>query len=103
MLTSLYRYIYCSRPGTPVGCDDAVRVSAADRHGGLGELHGPLYLGATSDQMSLGAVQLTQTSMPIGGTDTNCVIAAHRGAWSSAMFRDIEDLDLDVFRDPTTR
>lgn len=53
----------------------------------------PLYLGATSEQMSLGAVQLTQTSMPIGSTDTNCVIAAHRGAWSSAMFRDIEDLE----------
>ena len=53
----------------------------------------PLYLGATSEQMSLGAVQLTQTSMPIGGADTNCVIAAHRGAWSAAMFRDIEDLE----------
>ena len=33
---------------------------------------------------------LGQTSMPIGGISTNCVIAAHRGWNGKAMFRDVE-------------
>lgn len=52
----------------------------------------PIYLGATQENMSLGAVHLTQTSLPIGGDNTNCVIAAHRGYSRAAMFRDIEKL-----------
>lgn len=36
---------------------------------------------------------MTQTSMPVGGENTNCVIAAHRGGYhGDAMFRDIEIL-----------
>ena len=52
----------------------------------------PLYLGADSENMAKGAAVLGQTSMPIGGRDTNCVIAAHRGYGSAAMFREIERL-----------
>lgn len=52
----------------------------------------PLYIGANTENMSKGAVVLSQTSMPLGGTNTNCVIAAHRGWKGSAMFRDIEML-----------
>lgn len=54
----------------------------------------PLYVGATEANMNKGAVVLGQTSMPIGGNNTNCVIAAHRGTYTSAMFRDIENLQL---------
>ena len=54
----------------------------------------PLYVGATEENMNKGAVVLGQTSMPIGGNNTNCVIAAHRGTYTSAMFRDIENLKL---------
>ena len=54
----------------------------------------PLYLGATEENMRLGAVQLTETSLPIGGDNTNCVIAGHRGYYGAAMFRDIEDLEV---------
>lgn len=50
----------------------------------------PLYLGANEENMRLGAAHLSQTSLPIGGENTNCVIAAHRGYAMAAMFRDIE-------------
>lgn len=63
----------------------------------------PLYVGATVDNMNKGASVLGQTSMPIGGLNTNCVIAAHRGTYTSAMFRDIELLapgDLIVIHNP---
>lgn len=47
------------------------------------ELEMPIYLGASSYNMSLGAAQLGQTSIPIGGINTNSVIAGHRG-WNGA-------------------
>lgn len=50
----------------------------------------PLYLGASRAHMNDGAAVLGQTSMPIGGISTNCVIAAHRGWNGKAMFRDVE-------------
>ena len=50
----------------------------------------PLYLGASRAHMNDGAAVLGQTSMPIGGSSTNCVIAAHRGWKGKAMFRDVE-------------
>lgn len=52
----------------------------------------PLYIGANTDNMAKGAVVLSQTSMPLGGENTNCVIAAHRGYRGAAMFREIERL-----------
>ena len=52
----------------------------------------PLLLGASMDNLSKGAAVLSETSMPIGGTDTNCVIAGHRGWKGSAYFQRIENL-----------
>ena len=49
-----------------------------------------LYLGASRAHMNDGGAVLGQTSMPIGGNSTNCVIAAHRGWNGKAMFRDVE-------------
>ena len=54
------------------------------------ELELPVYLGASSKNMSRGAVHLSQTSLPIGGENTNSVIAAHRGYKGIPMFREIE-------------
>lgn len=45
----------------------------------------PLYLGATGGHMADGAAHMTQTSLPIGGENTNCVIAGHRG-WKGAAY-----------------
>ena len=50
----------------------------------------PLYLGASRAHMNDGGAVLGQTSMPIGGNSTNCVIAAHRGWNGKAMFLDVE-------------
>lgn len=50
----------------------------------------PLYLGASRAHMNDGGAVLGQTSMPIGGISTNCVIAAHRGWNGKATFRDVE-------------
>ena len=54
----------------------------------------PIYLGATNSNMKLGAVHLTGTSYPIGGMNTNSVIAAHRGYHRTKMFRDIDKIHL---------
>lgn len=53
----------------------------------------PILLGASENNMKLGAVHLTGTSYPIGGIHTNSVIAAHRGYSKAAMFREIEKLE----------
>lgn len=52
----------------------------------------PLYLGADSENMKKGAVILGETSMPLGGENTNVVVAAHRGYQGTPMFREIEML-----------
>ena len=39
----------------------------------------PIFLGATDANMAAGAAVLSQTSVPIGGENTNSVIAGHRG------------------------
>lgn len=54
----------------------------------------PIYLGATKENMKKGAAQLSETSLPIGGPNTNTVIAAHRGMTSKEMFRHIDKLQL---------
>ena len=52
----------------------------------------PIYLGASAENLALGAAHLSQTSLPIGGENTNCVIAGHRGWQGGAYFRDIPRL-----------
>ncbi len=52
----------------------------------------PLYLGASTEHMAKGATVVSGSSAPLGEGSSNCVIAAHRGYSSAAMFRDIEEL-----------
>ena len=52
----------------------------------------PLLLGASTENLEKGAAVMSNTSMPIGGTDTNCVIAGHRGWEGSAYFQYIENM-----------
>lgn len=54
----------------------------------------PIYLGATKENMAKGIVNLGNTSLPIGGHNTNCVLAGHRGYRGAPFFRDIEDLEI---------
>ena len=56
------------------------------------DLKTPIYLGATEQHMANGAAHLSQTSLPIGGMDTNCVIAGHRGYGGASYFRYLDRL-----------
>ena len=54
----------------------------------------PIYLGATDIHLANGAAQLSQTSLPIGGINTNCVLAGHRGWNGASYFRYVPDLKI---------
>lgn len=60
----------------------------------MNNLEMPILLGASRNNMSLGAAQLGQTSMPIGGNNTNCVLAGHRGWNGARYFLDIEQMEI---------
>lgn len=57
------------------------------------DLSMPIYLGATNAHMAAGAAHLSQTSLPIGGRNTNCVLAGHRGWNGAAYFLYLPDLE----------
>ena len=52
----------------------------------------PVYLGASDDHLAAGAAVLGNTSAPIGGDNTNSVIAGHRGWKGADYFRHIDRL-----------
>ena len=56
------------------------------------ELTMPVYLGASDAHLAAGAAVLGNTSAPIGGDSTNCVIAGHRGWKGADYFRHIDKL-----------
>ena len=56
------------------------------------ELTMPVYLGASDDHLAAGTAVLGNTSAPIGGDNTNCVIAGHRGWRGADYFRHIDRL-----------
>ena len=58
------------------------------------ELIMPVYLGASDDHLAAGAAVLGNTSAPIGGDNTNCVIAGHRGWRGADYFRHIDRLQM---------
>ncbi len=56
------------------------------------ELTMPVYLGASDGHLAAGAAVLGNTSAPIGGMSTNCVVAGHRGWYGADYFRHIDRL-----------
>ena len=56
------------------------------------ELTMPVYLGASDTHLAAGAAVLGNTSAPIGGDNTNCVIAGHRGWRGADYFQHIDKL-----------
>lgn len=58
------------------------------------ELTMPVYLGASDVHLAAGAAVLGNTSVPIGGDNTNCVIAGHRGWRGADYFRHIDRLQV---------
>lgn len=66
-------------------------------------LEAPVYLGASEKNLERGGAVLGQTSLPLGGENTNCVIAGHRSFQGAVLFRPIERLlpgDLVFFVNP---
>lgn len=59
------------------------------------ELVMPVYLGASDSHLAAGAAVLGNTSAPIGGVNTNCVIAGHRGWYGADYFRHTDRLQVD--------
>lgn len=57
------------------------------------DLSMPIYLGATKQHMADGAAHMSETSLPIGGNNTNSVIAGHRGWNGAAYFLYIPNLE----------
>ena len=58
------------------------------------ELTMPVYLGASNAHLAAGAAVLGNTSAPIGGDSTNCVIAGHRGWKGADYFQHIDRLQV---------
>lgn len=58
------------------------------------ELTMPLYLGANDENLANGAAVIAQTSVPIGGENSNSVISAHRGWNGYPYFLHIEKLEI---------
>ena len=56
------------------------------------ELTMPVYLGASEAHLAAGAAVLGNTSAPVGGENSNCVIAGHRGWRGADYFRHIDRL-----------
>lgn len=54
----------------------------------------PIYNGADNENMSKGAAYLANTSLPVGGNNTNCVIAAHTRYKGIHMFKRITELEI---------
>lgn len=82
----------CEEPAadlTAYGIDDEIsgvlEIPAMD-------LTMPIYLGASDAHLAAGAAVLGNTSAPIGGDNTNCVIAGHRGWRGADYFRHIDRL-----------
>ena len=54
----------------------------------------PIYNGASTENMAKGAAYLAHTSLPVGGENTNCVIAAHTRYKGIYMFKRITELNV---------
>ena len=52
----------------------------------------PIYLGANSSNMSYGAAHMSATSLPIGGKNTNAVLAGHTGYIGRIFFDNLRNL-----------
>lgn len=53
----------------------------------------PIYFGASYENMAMGAAVLGQTSLPVGGINSNCVIAGHREFKGAPYFKFIDQLE----------
>lgn len=55
----------------------------------------PIYHGVSDDVLQRGIGHLSNSSFPIGGTNTHTALTGHRGLPSSKLFRDLDKLEID--------
>lgn len=53
----------------------------------------PVYLTSSDENLARGAVHMKGTSLPVGGTNTNAVIAGHRGLSGARLFTDLNKME----------
>ena len=59
----------------------------------------PIFHGTSDDVLSRGVGHMEGSSLPVGGTNTHCVMSAHRGLPSAKLFTDLDRLELgDTFQ-----
>ena len=59
----------------------------------------PIYHGTSEDVLSRGVGHMEGSSLPVGGTNTHCIMSAHRGLPSAKLFTDLDRLELgDTFQ-----
>ena len=54
----------------------------------------PIYHTVDANILNMGAGHMPQTSLPVGGENTHCAISAHSGMAGSAMFSELERVQL---------
>lgn len=58
----------------------------------------PVYHGTGEEVLSVGAGHLPESSLPVGGASTHCILTGHRGLPGSRLFTRLDELELgDVF------
>ena len=76
---------------TPDGTMGVIRIPVID-------VDMPIYHGISNQAMTTGAGHMPNTSLPIGGEDTHCVISSHSGLASYRGFTDLPDMQIgDLF------
>lgn len=53
----------------------------------------PIYNGTSQDVLSKGVGHMEQSSYPLGGESTHCVLTGHRGLPSAVLFTDLDKLE----------
>ena len=54
----------------------------------------PIYNGTSQDVLSKGVGHMGQSSYPLGGESTHCVLTGHRGLPSAVLFTDLDKLEI---------
>ena len=58
------------------------------------EVHLPIYHGTTKEVLNEAVGHVQGSSLPIGGGDTHCLLAAHRGIPEAELFLNLDELNI---------
>lgn len=95
-------YAPFSNPEAVSGYEDTLNISGTGIMGYITipsiQVQLPIYHGTSEEVLNVAAGHLQGSSLPVGGTNTHCVISAHRGLPSARLFTDLDQLNVgDTF------